>query len=96
MDDWQLIKMANRNGQELHGAGIEEVMAFLDRFDVVFGVCNEDGALRKHIIKGAVHLQRIVGEGVSDKLTVTAIPVREIEEAVALEEHYFGRLPGRG
>jgi hypothetical protein len=83
----KLVEMANENARLLKGRGIDDLREHLRGTDIVWGVWQNPAAeygIDLMIIKGEPVLRFIVGSGVPEELSQTAINCRSAEEAEAL------------
>ena len=79
MTDQEIVDLANRVGRDLRCATFGEVCAHIEAADIVWGVWQGGG---KTLIRGE-HF--IATSGVPEEASVTAIPCRSLEEALAIK-----------
>ena len=98
LDDFRLATKANRVLEHFNSTPHNEhsklLRAYFDGSDVVVGVRQEtpNASLEKFVMKGRQHLKRIARRKIPEYLKVTVIPVRCVEEAMAMSE-VFGDRP---
>ena len=81
MTNQEIVDLANRVGKDLRGATFGEVCEHIDEVDVAWGVWQGG----KTLIKGEEALRFISQSGVMGEASITAIPFRSIEEALAIK-----------
>jgi hypothetical protein len=81
MTDQEIVDLANRVGKDLRGATFGEVCEYIDEVDVAWGVWQGG----KTLIKGEEALRFISHRGVVEVASITAIPCRSVEEALAIK-----------